>query len=410
MFQKWWPADLHVIGKDITRFHCVIWPAMLMSAGLPVPKQVFGHGWVHTRGMKMSKSLGTVIDPLDASAKYGADPLRLYLTKEISFGGDGDFTWERFEERYNVDLANNYGNLVSRIAAMAERYRQGRVSGSGNEGTLAALAALAVGEWRAAMNGFALERAAAAAYRLIDRTNEFIAESEPWTLAKDPANASKLDQVLWDAAEALRVATVMLSPIMPRSSTEILRRLGEGAPDEGALLWRASGARTIEKGANLWPRIEVTTVDEKNPEMVPGVTPAAGTHSPQQPATDAPPAAPAAAQATAPATPKITIDDFLKIDLRVAKVLTAERVPKSKKLIKLTLDLGYEQRTLAAGIAEAYEPEALVGRHVVIVANLEPRALMGIESNGMVLAASPDGGKPTLIGFDVPPELGSRVR
>ena len=414
MFAKWWPADLHVIGKDITRFHAVIWPAMLMSAGLAVPKQVFGHGWVHTRGMKMSKSLGTVIDPLDASAKYGADPLRLYLTKEISFGGDGDFTWERFEERYNVDLANNYGNLVSRIAAMADRYRQGKVAGGGAEGSLARHAHEAVGEWRAAMDGFALERAAAAAYRLIDRTNEFIAESEPWALAKDPAKAGALDAVLWDASEALRVATVLLAPFMPRSAAEILRRMGEGAPDVAALTWRASGSRAIEKGANLWPRIDIdiqekATVenDAQKPEMVPGVTPAAGTHSPQQPAADAPAAQPAAA---APASAKITIDDFMKVDLRVAKVLTAERVPKSKKLVKLTLDLGYEQRTLAAGIAEAYEPDALVGRHVVIVANLEPRMLMGIESNGMVLAASPDGGKPILLGFEATPEPGTRVR
>ena len=424
MFAKWWPADLHVIGKDITRFHCVIWPAMLMSAGLPVPKQVFGHGWVHTRGMKMSKSLGTVIDPLDASAKYGADPLRLYLTKEISFGGDGDFTWERFEERYNVDLANNYGNLVSRIAAMADRYRQGTVTAGGDGGALAAEARGETKAWRDAMEVYALERAAAAAYRLIDRANEFIAESEPWALAKDPAKAAELDRVLWDASEALRVATVMLAPFMPRSTSEILRRLGGGAPDARALEWRATGSRVIEKGANLWPRIETeeTIVTDENPkpepDMVPGVTPAAGTHSPQQPAADAPapgtaPApstAPARAPAAAPSTARITIDDFLKVDLRVAKVLAAERVPKSKKLIKLTLDLGFEQRTLAAGIAEAYEPDALVGRHVVIVANLEPRAIMGIESNGMVLAASPDGGKPTLIGFDVPPDLGSRVR
>ncbi|MDQ3171029.1 MAG: methionine--tRNA ligase subunit beta, partial [Acidobacteriota bacterium] len=389
---------------------CVIWPAMLMSAGLALPKQVFGHGWVHTKGLKMSKSLGTVIDPLDAAAKYGADPIRLYLTKEIAFGSDGDFTWERFEERYNVDLANNYGNLVSRIAAMVDRYRQGTATGAGAEGPLAQLAREAVAAWREAMEAFALERAAAAAYRLIDRTNEFIADSAPWTLAKDPGKAGELDSVLWDASEALRVATVMLAPFMPRSSAEILRRLGDGAPGNSALAWRASGARKIEKSGNLWPRIEETTTvdDQKKPEMVPGVTPAAGTHSPQQPAAPAAPAVPAPASPASPA--RISIDDFLKVDLRVAKVLTAERVPKSKKLIKLTLDLGYEQRTLAAGIAEAYEPEALVGRHVVIVANLEPRALMGIESNGMVLAASPDGGKPTLIGFDIAPEPGSRVR
>ena len=431
-FETWWPADLHVVGKDITRFHCVIWPAMLMSAGLPLPKQVFGHGWVHTRGMKMSKSLGTVIDPLEASAKHGADPLRLYLTKEISFGGDGDFTWERFEERYNVDLANNYGNLVSRIAAMADRYRQGRVVSAGGDGMLDTFASEAVAAWREAMDAYALERGAAAAYRLIDRTNEYIAESEPWTLAKDPARSAALDQVLWDASEALRIATVMLAPFMPRSTAEILRRLGEGTVSSGALAWRGRGERTIEKGPNLWPRIESkgeeTKVEneELKPEMVPGVTPATGTHSPQQAAGSPKTAGESVAPSKGHDTPsqqtpqpssappggaaKITIDDFLKVDLRVAKVLAAERVPKSKKLIKLTLDLGYEQRTLAAGIAEAYEPEALVGRQVVIVANLEPRMLMGIESNGMVLAASPDGGKPTLIGFESAVDPGTRVR
>lgn len=418
LFAKWWPADLHVIGKDITRFHCVIWPAMLMSAGLALPKQVFGHGWVHTKGLKMSKSLGTVIDPLDAAAKYGADPIRLYLTKEIAFGSDGDFTWERFEERYNVDLANNYGNLVSRIAAMADRYRQGALTGPGAGGPLAEHAREAVREWREAMDAFALERGAAAAYRLIDRANEFIAASEPWTLAKDAAKGAELDRVLWDASEALRVATVMLAPFMPRSAAEILARLGGGAADEGALAWRASGSRVIQKGDNLWPRIEETkVVDDKKPEMVPGVTPETGRHSPQRPAADraaapaeAPAQAPAQAPAAAPGTSRITIDDFMKVDLRVAKVLAAERVPKSKKLVKLTLDLGYEQRTLAAGIAEAYEPEALVGRHVVIVANLQPRAIMGIESNGMVLAASPDDGKPMLLAIDGEPTPGTRVR
>jgi methionyl-tRNA synthetase len=416
-FDTWWPADLHVVGKDITRFHVVIWPAMLMSAGLRLPRQVFGHGWVHTRGMKMSKSLGTVIDPLEAAAKHGADPLRLYLTKEITFGSDGDFTYERFEERYNVDLANNYGNLVSRIAAMADRYRQGRVASAGGDGMLDTFAREAVERWRDAMEEFALEGGAAAAYELIDRTNAYIAESEPWTLAKDPANAAQLDQVLWDASEALRIATVMLSPFMPASTAEILRRLGERTPGAASLEWRSRGARTIEKGANLWPRIETEVTEVENeqqkPEMVPGVTPAAGTHSPPSSAPAGAGAAEGKQAAEAPAAPgsaKITIDDFLKVDLRVATVLTAERVPKSKKLIKLTLDLGYEQRTLAAGIAEAYAPEALVGRQVVIVANLEPRMLMGIESNGMVLAASPDGGTPTLIGVEPPADPGTRVR
>ena len=223
---KWWPADLHVIGKDITRFHAVIWPAMLMSAGLPVPRQIFGHGWVHYRGEKMSKSLGTTVDPLDAAGRFGPEPLRLYLVKEIAFGGDGDFTWERFEDRYNVDLANNLGNLVSRVGAMAEKYRGGRLVPAGGAGRLADVARQSVEDYRREMDAFALEGGAAAAFRIVDAANEYIAETEPWALARDAANADRLSQVLFDVAEAVRVAGVLLLPIMPHSSAEILRRVG----------------------------------------------------------------------------------------------------------------------------------------------------------------------------------------
>src|SRR6187399_1347809 len=184
LLAKWWPADLHVIGKDITRFHCVVWPAMLMSAGLPLPRHVFGHGWVHLKGQKMSKSLGTVVDPLEAADHLGPDPLRLYLVKEIPYGGDGDFSWERFEERYNVDLANNLGNLVSRVTAMVERYRGGRLTATPIPAALATAVNAGVREYAAAMDSFALEAACAAVYRVIDATNEFIQSSEPWALAK----------------------------------------------------------------------------------------------------------------------------------------------------------------------------------------------------------------------------------
>src|SRR3954465_1923071 len=227
---KWWPADLHVIGKDITRFHAVIWPAMLMSAGLEVPRQIFGHGWVNFRGEKMSKSLGTAVEPLDAAQKFGADPLRLYLVKEIAFGSDGDFTWERFEDRYNVDLANNLGNLVSRIAAMAERYRGGRVAPASAPGRLAGIAADSVADYRTQMDAFALEGGAAAAFRIVDAANEYIASTEPWVIARDPGRADTLSQVLFDVAEAVRVAAVLLLPVMPRSAAEILRRVGERTP------------------------------------------------------------------------------------------------------------------------------------------------------------------------------------
>src|SRR5262245_24700489 len=217
MFAKWWPADLHVIGKDITRFHAVIWPAMLMAAGFAVPRHIFGHGFMTINGQRMSKTLGTIIDPIVAAERCGVEPLRLYLVKEVPFGGDGDFSFERLEERYNADLANNLGNLVSRVAAMAGRYRNGVVRpASGGNDQLARLGEQAIVDYRKGMDALMLHEGAAAAFRLVDGTNEYIAATAPWTLAKDPANADRLTQVLYDAAEAIRLAAVMLEPMMPK--------------------------------------------------------------------------------------------------------------------------------------------------------------------------------------------------
>jgi methionyl-tRNA synthetase len=399
-FAAEWPADLHIVGKDITRFHTVVWPAMLMSAGVPLPRQVFGHGWVHFLGQKMSKSLGTSLDPSDVAARFGPDPLRLYLVKEITYGADGDFTWERFAERYNVDLANNLGNLVSRLAAMAEKFRGSRLAPAGNGGTLAATAEQALRRYRMAMDAFALHDAAASAFELVDAANEYIAQHAPWALAKDPANAAALDQVLFDVAEAVRVAAVLLLPIMPKSCEEILRRVGETRPARQLRLesdgqWRNDGAREITKGPALWPRAEeaVGETNQSEPNVAePKATQAVG------------------AGATSAEDNRISMDDFMKVELRVAKVLEAEAVPKSKRLVKLKIDVGTEQRTIVAGIAEAYAPEQLVGRTIAIVFNLKPAKLMGIESNGMVLAASPEGGKPTLVAFDGEVAPGTRVR
>jgi methionyl-tRNA synthetase len=401
MLAKWWPADLHVIGKDITRFHTVFWPAMLWSAGLEAPRQVFGHGWLHYGGQRMSKSLGTSVDPVEAAAKFGPDAIRLYLTKEITYGSDGDFTWERFEERYNVDLANNLGNLVSRVVSMADKYRGGRVAPAGDGGRLAGVAAAALERYRTAMDGFALHEGVAAAYELVDATNGFIADSAPWKLAKDPANAARLDAVLFEAAEAVRVAAVMLQPVIPSSSTEMLRRIG--APEAGSSLrleharWTPSGDRQTITGAPMWPRSE-----SKETVVTESQTPAA-----------APPAAPAPAtsEAAAPAADaRIGIEDFLKVELKVAKVREASAMPKSKKLIRLLVDVGEpEPRTILAGIAEGYQPEQLVGRTIVIVANLKPRPMMGTESNGMVLAASGPGQPPILVAADESLAPGTRV-
>ena len=400
LFEKWWPADLHVIGKDITRFHTVIWPAMLMSAELPLPRQVFGHGFLTLDGQRMSKSLGTIVDPVDASKRHGVDPLRLYLVKEIAFGGDGDFSWDRFDERYNADLANNLGNLVSRVAAMVHRYRNGRLpSVAATSDGLARTALDVVESYRRAMDGFALHEGTAAAFRLIDATNEFIANTAPWQLAKDSSAAERLTSVLYDAAEAIRIAAVLLTPIMPTSSREILRRVGGLRGDEQPRLdrdgaWRSGDERILKQEGPLWPRKETIVSDTPTP-AAPGPTtqpPSGGS----QPGPDG--------------AGRITMDDFMKVELRVARVVAAERVPKSNRLLKLQVDAGTEQRTLVAGIAEAYEPDALVGKSVVIVFNLQPAKLMGVESNGMVLAASPDGGKPIVVTFEQPPAPGTRVR
>jgi methionyl-tRNA synthetase len=402
MFEKWWPADLHVIGKDITRFHAVIWPAMLMAAGLPVPRQVFGHGFLTLSGQRMSKTLGTIVDPAVAAERVGVDPLRLYLVKEIPFGGDGDFSFARLDERYNADLANNLGNLVSRATAMAARYRGGvvRPAAAGSD-QLIRIGEQAVYEYRKAMDALMLHEGAAAAFRLIDATNEFIAATAPWTIAKDPSGADRLTQVLFDVAEAIRLAAVMLEPIMPSSSREILRRVG--APSQGLHFdrdgrWRDHGERALLQEGPLWPRKETTTVSDT---PLPPDQPSPGARR-ETPGAESP--------GTAAATDRISIDDFMKVELRTARVVAAERVEKSKKLLKLQVDVGAEQRTLVAGIAEAYEPEQLVGKTVVIVFNLKPAKLMGIESNGMVLAASPDGGKPIVVTFDEPPAPGTRVR
>jgi methionyl-tRNA synthetase len=411
LMQRWWPADLHVIGKDITRFHCVIWPAMLMSAGLPLPRQVFGHGWVHLRGEKMSKSLGTSVDPLEAAARFGVDALRLYLVKEIPYGADGDFSWERLEERYNADLANNLGNLASRVTAMADRYRGGTLAPAGGGGRLAPLASEVLATYRTAMDQYALHQGAAAAFRLVDATNEYIAEQQPWTLAKDAARSAALDEVLFTAAESVRVAATLLSPVMPGAAARLLERLGEATPIAATRLdadatWRNDGIRRVVKGEALWPRTDGGAASTVTPVRT-GETMTDGTGGPAAAADSAAAVATASPEA-APAY--ISIDDFAKVELRVGKVLAAERVPKSKKLLKLTVQDGpTSERTILAGLAESYDPEQITGRTIVFVANLQPRPMMGLLSHGMVLAAETDG-RAQLLAFETPPAPGTSVR
>ncbi len=307
---------------------------------------------------------------------------------------------------------------------MAHRYRQGRLApATGPSDQLVRLAGQVVTDYRRSMDALAIHEGAAAAYRLIDATNEFIAVTSPWALAKEPSKAAHLSQVLFDSAEAIRLSAVLLSPFMPASTREILRRVGGSAETlnfdrDGH--WRAEGERSIALDGPLWPRKEQTTLTDAPGTPTPGTSTPGTAHGTPAPSTAPGTAAPGTlAPSTAPGTAapgtsapgnRITIDDFMKVELRVAKVLTAERVPKSKKLLKLNVDVGTEQRTLVAGIAGAYEPEALIGRTVVIVFNLQPATLMGVESNGMVLAASVDGGKPMLVSFEEPPPPGARVR
>ena len=361
-----------------------------MSAGLPLPGQVFGHGWVHWRGQKMSKSLGTVVDPLEAADRLGPDPLRFYLAKEIAFGQDGDFTWERFEDRYNVDLANNFGNLVSRVVSMVHRYRQGRLIVPSREpGPLARKATEAVAAYREAMDSYALQQGIEAALSLVDATNEYITTVEPWVVAKDPGREDELDRQLCDMAESVRIAATLLSPVMPSACREVLSRVGtlNGADEldlgrDGVWATPPGAERYLVKGPALWPRLEegVLTMNENDAQK-----PIQGKKEP------------ISVVANLPEETRISIDQFFKVKLRVGRIVMAEAVPKSKKLLRLEVESGSGIRQIVSGIAKSYTPESLVGRHVVYVENLKPAKLMGIESNGMVLAATDADGEAVLI-------------
>ncbi|MDO8795155.1 MAG: methionine--tRNA ligase [Vicinamibacterales bacterium] len=415
---RFWPSVTHLVGKEIIRQHALYWPAFLMSAGLLPPKRIIAHGWWLMGGAKMSKSVGNVARYEDYTRVFGVDGLRYFVMREMTLGLDANFSDEALLTRFNADLVNDLGNLISRGTTMIHRYCDGVVPVPGDGEDLdRALAAESAAVIRDVLTAFEACQTSAALQRtweLVRLVNQYIVRREPWMLAKDPSKRALLESTLFHAADALRVIAALVEPVMPAAANRI--RLMLGVPAES---WTALTPGTLASGTRLgptealFPRIELTVEELRtmsNPESV--TPPVAAQPSPAPAAAATTPAV--AATAPAPSAPvatgdgRITIDDFMKVELRVGKVLEAEAVPKSKKLLKLLVEAGTEQRTILAGIAEAYTAEQMVGRTIVFVANLEPRKLMGIESNGMVLAASVEGGLPTLVSVENVP--GARVR
>jgi methionyl-tRNA synthetase len=481
-FKKFWPADIHLIGKEISRFHCVYWPAFLMAAGIAVPRSVRANGWLLFDQGKMSKSRGNIVRAETVHEVLGADALRYFLLREIPFGQDGNFSFDALVQRYNGDLANGYGNLVSRVVNMVHKYFGGVTPEAGTEtsaeSSLRENAGNAMAAFGLAFDELNFSEALKALWALVAETDGYLTANAPW---KKPAERSDADhaalqaRVLSTAAEAIRVITALAYPIVPDAAAKVWRQLGQGELADAAkngflknLAWGGLRAGTkFGEPAPLFPRAEkeaierMQSLEDNNSRTVveaasngqensaktappapastasqvkaatpqasaPAAKPAAaaaakteaGLPTPTAPAS-VPAGAPASTgssanlvqEAAAPQVPQhITIDDFVKVDLRVAQILVAERVPKADKLLRLEVDLGYEKRQILAGIAEYYEPEKLVGRKIVIVANLAPRKIRGLESNGMLLAASLEGGAPVLAGFLEEVPLGSRLK
>jgi methionyl-tRNA synthetase len=393
LYRRYWPASLHLVGKDILRFHCVYWPAFLMSAGLPLPRQVFGHGWWLRDERKMSKSLGNVVRPDYLIERFGADPLRYFLLREMTFGQDASFSDEGFLGRYNADLANGLGNASARVLAMARRYFDGKTPPEACEdSTLRDAAETAVRRYLEAMDGYEFQRALDAVWELLTAVDGYVNETAPWAIAKaEGVGSTRLRHVLYNCLEALRLAAVMVGPVMPATAARLLSQLGapaEGVSDD-ALRWGGLGVnRTLGEEGVLFPRADVEAffaevkVGNEKPSDAAGSSPAEGE--------------------------LVDIETFARVKLTVGQVKVAERVPKSKKLIRMEVDLGEGAlRQIVAGIGAQYEPEKLVGRRIVVVANLKPAVLMGVESRGMLLAASVDG-VPFLLSVDgeVPPGTG----
>ncbi len=406
-----WPADLHLIGKEILRFHAVFWPAFLMAAGWPLPKAMFAHGFLLFDNDKMSKSKGNLVRPLPILEVVGGEALRYYLLREVVFGQDGNFSWEAMVTRYNSDLANGIGNLVSRTLSMITQYRHGVIPAASSDLAIAAHAEQVITQFKESFDSLQFSKGLEVLWTLLSSVDKLIVERAPWKLIKsaDSADQEKLNQTLYTAAEAVRVAAALLAPVLPESSAKIWAQLGMKEPlsslrvDE--LAWgQLPGDQKIGETGPVFPRIDVKAAVDKIAELE-------EKEKQRQDILIGKVAEVPAGPAPAPIAAPITIDDFVKVDLRVGLVKSAINVKGSDKLLHLSVDIGEPQpRSIVAGIAEAYKPEQVLGRKVVIVANLAPRKLRGIESQGMIVAASLEGGKPALAAFLEEVPVGARLK
>ncbi len=393
LFKKYWPADIHMVGKEIVRFHTIIWPAILMALGVQMPKQVYGHGWLLIGGDKMSKSKGNVVDPFVLSDRYGVDAVRYFLLREVPFGSDGVYTNEALIARTNADLANDLGNLVSRTTAMITQYFGGVVpnnkAAEDIDRDLISLCESALGKVRADVEKLLIPESLGEIFRLIQRANKYIDETMPWVLAKDPEKKDRLGTVLYNLAETIRISAVLLAPFMPATAQNIFDRLQLGKlPNDFASVKKFGGLKSgggVTKGDALFPRLdmkkELAELEKLAAEQQKSSADVKKSNANKNEA-----AAPTGKESGE--KEEITIDDFAKVQLATAKVVACEKVEKSDKLLKLTLDVGGESRTVVSGIAEHYTADYMVGKTVVIVKNLKPVKLRGILSEGMILCAS----------------------